>query len=302
MLTSATIEETLRRVHPQVYYASKYMTDKMLRHLKNISPSDQGLLHIEATFGKMFLSTQQDQAFMPCISACLGCEVLSELLVMPDWIVEDKWTCIRDIYYTHNKHMVRTRCVFEDGKTEVAHTDGKSIFSTNLQFTYCSPKNTTSTLLPTSSLRKNEPSDVRQDNFDHYLTRVNIKLERPVDENDIRNIIVPSNLVRVSGRRRFVCRSRSLDDVEWCFDLIYSWQGATIQEAMNHFERHCPHVSLECRIVHKSTTSVKYDESLLLLLFSSLLLKMQHFITLSPSSANIRKMQICHVPVFYPID
>jgi hypothetical protein len=300
-MTNIAVEDTLRRVHPQVYYASKYMTDKLLRQIQNMSPSDQSLISIEATFGKMFLSAQQDQAFMPCISTCLGHEVLSELLAMKDWIVEDKWTCMRDIYYTHKKHMIRTRCVFEDGKTELAHTDGKSIFSTNLQFTYCSPKHTVSTLMPTSSLRHMEPSDVRQDNFDHYLTRVNIKIERPIDEHELRNIIVPSNLVRVSGRRRFVCCSRSLEDMEWCFDLIYSWQGATIQEAMNHFDRHIPHVSLECKVVHKNT-NVKYDESLLLLLFSSLLLKMQHFISSSPSSATIRKMQICHVPVFYPID
>lgn len=300
MTQLACVDDALRRNYPQIYYAAKYLTDKMLRYMQSIPKSDRSFVSIDATFGKMFISTHDDQTFMSCLSSCLSDKILEHLLGMEEWDIANEWMCTREMYYVTGGRTVRTRCSFQGNTSTADHIDVKSIFSTNLQYVYCSPRNTVSVLVPSTVTSSVDAKDVRHDDFDHYLTRFNVKIEKPVEKDEILNLIVETRLVRISGRRRFSCHSRSLPGIQWCFDLVYSWQGVTLQDAMENFEQLSPRVSFECHV--ESVSDMEFDEETILCLFSSLLLKMQDFIVAIPSTSTLRKMQLCNVPVFYPVE
>ena len=294
------IDDRIRRYFPQVYYATKYLVKKTMAHVKTVDTSERKFLKVEATFGKMFISDRDQQAFMSCLSGCLTDRVIEQLEAIDTWEVENKWCFVRDFYYQLNNRTVRTRATHHEHEDSphLTHAIERGVFSCNLRYAYCSPRHQGCVLDPmvgSTELQHN----ARQDDFDHYLTRVNIKMEPCIPDEELKDLIVQPSLVRISARRRFISRSKTLNEINWKFEIIYSWQGKTLEEAFHNRNKSQPHMSMECEAIPGQ--SISFDESNLLLLFSSLLLKMKDFLAATPSHTALQKMNVCNIPIFYPM-
>lgn len=240
---------------------------------------------------------------MPCLSPYLSEKVLEQLKKIKNWSEADQWTCIRDVYFENQHRTTCTSVLSCNEHVAVRHTQSKPIFGVNLRLAMCSPRPNGCNNAPvthfTQHTNNTSITEETREDFHHYLTRVQVKIDSKVPEKEMENCIVESKLVRISGRRRFTNCS-AVCGVTWHFDVIYSWQGENLEEAMHQFGTQSPHILLKFQT---SPSNLQlFDESKLLLIFASMLLKVKHFIGLCPSDETIEKICTCHVPVFCPVE
>lgn len=264
-------QKVMSRLFPQLYDAAKALANDYKRTIERLARESKNeentcLLEVEASFGHMKTNFETgNPTFDPNLSKDAYQFIETRLNSCKNWSKEKPLYLVYDFI---SKDGIRARHVFaENNQTSQLTLIQKSTLFRNT-LTYQTVADEKSALLRRSP-------DVMQ----NKLVRVNMKLEEKLRSDDKK--LFEFNLVRISMRRAYFMSSSNFPDISWKFELISVWEAKTAVEAekMMHDDQE-PIRMFELEVVGLPKTD-KLSEDQVVLLFISLLIKMQDFLEYS---------------------
>jgi len=229
-----------------------------------VNPLESAVLEIEGSFGSVDRVTG---AFVQNLDTLSAQRIMTALdRGRTEWEhVDDEWSLVHDSYVTipETGESVRARSV-----------NGK----------------------PHSNITKNL---VCRADFETVAPevdfRLNVKLERPLQPHHRNKVIVLTpDSVRVSVRRRFTYRSKSLPYLEWHYDVYRSWLAKTVEEAERAMRD--PDVTEKtARTTVEVETELKWnglDPDLVQIACTSLILKIQDLLAVCTHDRSMRRISL----------
>lgn len=243
----------LHRKYPQLAQAVQLLV-KEINQIRDLSPNEN--LEVEATFGKLHYTQSNKTQFHNVINEDIMSQIENMLNSFTEWTSVKDWWLIYD-YYTESNQ--RFRVHYESKEDKHVECIQKQPL-TKQDFSYASA---------------GQPCN-NQTTLRNYLVRVNLKVESKLEKENTPEI-TRFNYVRTSVRKSFVIDCKSVSSVQFQFDLIKFWEGKTLEEVETRMKNQPPGLSVECEILNLPKRE-QFTENQKILVFTSLLLKMQDFL------------------------
>lgn len=259
----------LFRQYPHLYKSVLCLVREYTAAFEKIKQLDlcNGDLEIEAMFGRVYIT--DSRRFDHALPVDIMNKLLTILLSFKEWDGISDWYIVYD-YYACDKSRIRVS--YENKHQKVTRVKKWSLSHTDFSY-------------------KEAKTDWK---LRDYALRVNMKYEQAV-ENNIEEMVEFTS-VKLSTRKYFVCRSKSIPQISFRFELIQYWTGGTVKIAEQKMKTETPLCSLECEIVNipSQNTFSNVEKSLL---FTSLLLKMQDFFDIPVYTRHIQNKENTQVDV-----
>ena len=256
----------LHRHYPHVYSVSELLADDYTHALNTIQQSGwkDGYLEIEATFGKISYDTHGNERFNNDIPSVVMHEIVNIMNSFAGWSSISDWFLVYDYEVGSRK---RVRVSYENKTQQITCVHKKPMFRRDLGY------------------REGE-AETHEWKLRDFITRINTKFEERF-EHPLDKLLVFSG-VRASLRKYFVTPSSILSGISWRMELIQTWTGTTLAEVEEKMTTVPPVCSFECEIVNLPQSNT-FNQIQKLLLFSSLILKMQDLLDIPACAADILK-------------
>ncbi len=252
----------LSRHYPHVYGVSQLLADDYTHALTTVGKD--GYLEIEATFGKISYDANGNKRFNHDIPSDIMCEIVNILSSFCGWSSISDWFLVYDYEVGPRK---RVRVSYENKTQQITCVHKKPMFRRDVGY-------------------REAKEDSHEWKLRDFITRINTKFEarfeHPLDE-----LLVFSG-VRASLRKYFVTPSSIIPGISWRMELIQTWTGTTLAEVEAKMTTAPPVCSFECEIVNLPQVNT-LNQIQKLLLFSSLMLKMQDLLDIPACAADILK-------------